>query len=378
MTSILRSFTFSLFLAITLTTGSCLPLLAEENQVVLNIEPTKENPRNSEGSFVRLKSGRVIFYYTHFYGGAGDESPARIVGIHSDDAGRTWSQPQTIVENIGGNNVMSVSLLRLASGKLAFFYLLKNSWIDCRPYLCFSSDEGVTWSEPKLIIHAPGYFVVNNDRLVQLSSGRLIFPTAYHRSRVDDPRTSKAFDPRGIDLWYYSDDEGQTWQESATWWAIPVRSGSGLQEPGLVELTDGKLFGWARTDQGVQYGLSSSDGGKNWTSPVPTEMHSPTSPASVKRLPNSSSLLAVFNDHSGRFPFPKGKRTPLVAAVSDDNGTTWPRVKLLEEDPEGWYCYTAMYFVDDAVLLAYCAGDSKIGGLNRLRIRRLSLDSLPK
>lgn len=350
---------------------------ANENDVVLNIEPTKENPRNSEGAFLRLKSGRIIFYYTHFYGGAGDESPARIAGIHSDDGGRTWSKPETIVENIGGHNVMSVSLLRLASGKIAFFYLLKNSWLDCRPYICLSSDEGATWSKPTLVIKAPGYFVVNNDRLVQLSTGRLIVPTAYHRARIEDPQSSKVFDPRGIDLWYYSDDEGQTWREAATWWALPVHSSSGLQEPGLVELSDGKLFGWARTDQGVQYGLSSADGGNTWTAPVPLEMASPTSPASIKRLPNSTSLLAIFNDHSGKFPFPKGKRTPLVAAISDDNGKTWPRTKLLEGDPDGWYCYTAMYYVDDVVLLAYCAGDSKVGGLNRLRIRRLSLDTIP-
>jgi Neuraminidase (sialidase) len=349
---------------------------AEESQVVLNLEPTKEHPRNSEGSFARLKSGRLIFYYTQFYGGAGDESPARIVGIHSDDAGRTWSEPQVVIENIGGNNVMSVSLLRLASGKLALFYLLKNSWIDCRPYIRLSTDEGVTWSEPKLVIAAPGYFVVNNDRLVQLSSGRLIVPAGFHRSRGTDPQSSKSFDSRAIAMWYYSDDEGQTWQEASTWWGIPVRSGSGLQEPGLVELADGKLFAWARTDQGAQYGFTSADGGKSWTAPLPTELQSPTSPASIKRLPNSANLLAIFNDHSGRFPFPKGKRTPLVAAISADGGKTWPQARLLEGDPDGWYCYTAMYFVDDAVLLAYCAGDSKIGGLNRLRIRRVNLESL--
>jgi Neuraminidase (sialidase) len=350
--------------------------LAEENRIVLNVEPTKENPRNSEGSFARLNSGRIVFYYTHFYGGAGDESPARIVGIHSDDGGRTWSAPQTVIENIGGNNVMSVSLLRLAGGKLALFYLLKNSWIDCRPYLRTSADDGATWSEPKLVITAPGYFVVNNDRLVQLSTGRLIVPAGFHRSRGTDPHSSKSFDGRSIAMWFYSDDEGQTWQESATWWGIPVRSGSGLQEPGLVELADGKLFGWARTDQGAQYGFTSADAGKSWSPPVPTELKSPTSPASIKRLPKSPHLLAIFNDHSGRFPFPKGKRTPLVVAVSTDGGKTWPQAKPIEEDPDGWYCYTAIHFTDDAVLLAYCAGDSKIGGLNRLRIRRISFDTL--
>jgi len=354
------------------------PVGAEENQIVLNLEPTKDNPRNSEGSFARLKSGRIIFYYTQFYGGAADESPARIAGIHSDDGGRAWSAPQTVIENSGGNNVMSVSLLRLASGKLALFYLVKNSWIDCRPVIRWSADEGETWSEPKPVIAAPGCFVVNNDRLVQLSTGRLIVPAAFHRSRGTDPHSSKSFDPRAIAMWFYSDDEGQTWQEAATWWGPPVRSGSGLQEPGLVELSDGKLFGWARTDQGVQYGFASADAGKNWTAPTPTEIQSPNSPASIKRLPNSANLLAIFNDHSGRFPFVKGKRTPLVAAVSSDGGRTWPQVKTIEDDPDGWYCYTAILYVDDAALLAYCAGDSKVGGLNRLRVRRLSVDWLPQ
>ncbi|MBI3880464.1 MAG: exo-alpha-sialidase [Verrucomicrobia bacterium] len=349
---------------------------AAENQVVLNREPTKDNPRNSEGSFATLKSGRILFNYSQFYGGAADNSPAHIAQIHSDDQGRTWSAPRVVVENAGGENVMSVSFLRLKSGKLAFFYILKNSWHDCRPHVRVSSDDGATWSEPKLIVEAPGYFVLNNDRVIQTSAGRLIVPVAFHRSRTGDPKSSRSFDARGIAMWYLSDDEGATWRESGSWWAAPLACSSGLQEPGVVELADGKLFTWVRTSLGAQYGFNSADGGKTWSAPEPTEMKSPTSPASLKRLPNSPDLLAIFNDHSGQFPFPKGKRTPLVAAISTDGGQTWPHRKLIEDDPDGWYCYTAIHFVDDAVLLAYCAGDSKIGGLNRLRIRRVSLDWL--
>jgi sialidase-1 len=91
-------------------------------------------------------------------------------------------------------------------------------------------------------------------------------------------------------------------------------------------------------------------------------------------LPGSSDLLAIFNDHSGRFPFPKGKRAPLVAAISSDGEKTWPRRKLIEDDSNGWYCYTATHFTEDAVLLAYCAGDPKVGHLNRLRLRRVGHD----
>ncbi len=345
-------------------------------EVTLNIEPSKEHPRNSEGSFATLSSGRIIFCYSQFYGGAADESPARIVRIRSDDQGRTWSQPEVLVEKKGSGNVMSVSLLRLASGKLAMFYCVKNSWIDCRPHLRVSTDDGATWTEPKLVLAAPGYFVMNNDRVIQTSKGRIVIPLAFHRSRGTDPDSSKSWDARAITMWIFSDDEGATWKEASSWWAMPVRSGSGLQEPGVVELADGSLFSWSRTDQGAQYGFTSTDGGNTWTAPAATELQSPNGPASIKRLPGSNDLLALFNDHSGRFPFPPKKRNPYVAAMSSDGGKTWPVRKLVESDPDGLYHYTAIHFTKDALLLGYCAGDSKVGALNRLRIRRIPLEWL--
>ena len=47
---------------------------------------------------------------------------------------------------------------------------------------------------------------------------------------------------------------------------------------------------------------------------------------------------------------------------------------MIEDDPTGWYCYAAIHFVDDAMLLAYVAGDEKVGRLSRLRMRRVPLD----
>jgi sialidase-1 len=350
---------------------------AADSTVGLNLDPTRDNPRNSEGSFITLKSGRILFLYTSFYGGAGDESPARIVSVQSDDAGRTWSrEPQVVVENKSGANVMSVSLLRLQSGNIALFYLVKNSMLDCRPVMRVSTNEAQQWSEPQMVGEAPGYFVLNNDRVIQLKDGRLVAPVSFHRSRASDPKNYRSLDGRGIALWYLSDDEGKSWREADTWWALPARTTSGFQEPGVVELADGSLFSWMRNDQGSQFGCYSTNRGQSWPLPEATALSSPVSPASIKRLPGSADLLAVYNDHSGQFPFPKGRRSPLVAAVSADNGKTWPRRKLLEGAADGWFCYTAIHFTDDAVLLAYCAGDPKVGHLNRLRIRRITLDWL--
>ena len=77
------------------------------------------------------------------------------------------------------------------------------------------------YAEPKLVTEAPGYFVLNNDRVIQTKTGRLIVPLGYHRTSgaTDD---WKSWDPRAIAIWYYSDDEGATWKESDTWWALPA------------------------------------------------------------------------------------------------------------------------------------------------------------
>ena len=71
---------------------------------------------------------------------------------------------------------MSVSLLRLPGGEIALFYLRKNSLDDCRLYLRLSTDEGKTWGDPTIVHPRRAYFVVNNDRVIQLRSGRLVGP----------------------------------------------------------------------------------------------------------------------------------------------------------------------------------------------------------
>ena len=63
-------------------------------------------------------------------------------------------------------------------------------------------------------------------------------------------------------------------------------------------------------------------------------------------------------------------------AISSDDGATWGKSNIIEPNPDGWYCYTAMTFVKDRLLLAYCAGDKQVGGLNRLKVVAISKDRL--
>jgi sialidase-1 len=348
----------------------------EAATTLLTIEPTVEQPRNSEGDLIELKDGRLCLIYTRFTGGTSDHAAADLAMRISADGGRTWSDDKIVVPHEGGSNVMSVSLLRLADGRIALFYLRKRSLEDCRPVMRLSRDECATFSKPTMCINDEvGYYVLNNDRAVQLAGGRLVLPVAQHnKPGQNEP------DWAGRVMCYLSDDTGKTWRRSQT--TLISRSPDGqrttVQEPGVVQLKDNRLMMFCRTGAGSQYVAYSTNKGDTWSELAPSGLSSPLSPATIERVPWTGELVCVWNDHSGEHAYPEGKRTPLCMAISRDEGKTWLRSRLIESDPAGWYCYTSMTFLEDRVLLAYCAGDKRVGGLNRLKVTSLTKDELAK
>ena len=131
----------------------------------------------------------------------------------------------------------------------------------------------------------------------------------------------------------------------------------------------------------MQYAFYSHDGGQSFTPAVPSHFTSPLSPLSMKRLPDGR-LMALWNpvpEYQTRGSDPRtGGRTPLVYAMSGDEARTWSDPTVLEDDPLAGYCYTAMAVCGGALLLAYCAGDTRRDAscLNRTRIRRIPLEEL--
>lgn len=330
------------------------------------LPPTPNNPRNSEGDFVELADGRVLFVYTHFTSGSGDHATAHLAARVSRDGGKTWSrEDEEIVANEAGMNVMSVSLLRLQSDEIALFYLAKNSLTDCRPRMRISRDEGHTWGPPVECIDRVGYYVMNNDRAVQLQSGRIVLPVALHNTPEQD-----RFDSRAVISCYYSDDGGRSWQPSQT-----AQRGDSLmlQEPGLVELNDGRVMMYCRTPHGSQYVAYSSDEGHTWSEFTASNIISPLSPATIERIPATGDLLLVWNNHEQITPELRGRRTPFHVAISRDEGRSWGNIQTLEDDPNGWYCYTAVEVVGQHVLLGHCAGDRRRLGLETTQITRFPI-----
>lgn len=363
--------------------GSPAPFAGER---IVDFPPGPGNPRNSEGAFLDLRDGRILFVYSQFTGASlSDHAKARLAARHSSDGGGTWSA-DTVIATPGEDeawNVMSVSLMRMQNGDVGLFYLLRHGWQDMRMHLRRSADEGRTWGEPVCCMAAAGYYVVNNDRVVRLSSGRLIIPAALHRARADRNESSSR-DWRGMAFFFLSDNDGRTWREAPGHCSLPVpHTRSGLQEPGVVELPNGVLWGWSRTDLGRQYEFFSSDGGETWTVPAPSRFTSPNSPLSMKRIPGTDRMLAVWNpapSYETRPVRPVSRdRTPLVAATGVGTGSKWKPAFIVdgEDAANAGYCYTAIHFTRDAVLLAYCAGgEADKNSLARLRISRLPLSRL--
>lgn len=319
-------------------------------------EVSKEYPRHSEGDIIELKDGTLLLAWTRFTGGGGDHSTAHIAAVTSKHGGRTWTEPYVIQENTGKQNVMSLSFLRLNSGRIGMFFLEKNSASDLQVHYRFSADEGKTWGPISRIPAPAGYNIVNNDRVIQLNNGRIIVPISY-ASDIDD------VDP----LWVfcmYSDDEGVTWKRSTPDLHCPKR---GAMEPGVVPLADGRVLMVIRNQTGVIYTSISRDRGATWSEPVPTDVKSPESPATIKRIPRSKDLLLVWNNNGSG----SRQRSPLTAAISKDNGRTWVNVRNIEDNPTSNYAYISIDFVKDNVLLTYY--DNPKGKGWNLRFRSIPL-----
>lgn len=380
-----------------------------ESTIIGILNRVPGNPRNSEGAFLPLEDGRVAFAYSRYFGASDhDGGNCSICVIYSNDGGTTFDTEhyETLVEaaEYGERNVMSVTLRRMNNGDIGLFYMLKHpgttSEYRLRRYRGdFSHPCGETKCFPT---EYDSYFVINNDRVCRRSDGTWLIPAAYHHTShkpkegcegytspwyVDEKGVLRFeeyyFDMRASVYFFESKDDGATWQQTTGVLHMPDGySGTGLQEPGLIELPGGVLYCYSRTDRMYQYESVSIDGGDHWFAPQPSRFTSPDSPMLIKQNPHSGKYYAVWNPaprHAYRrqeYPWTAG-REPLVLAESTD-GVHFSQPVLIEDDPTRGYCYPAMEFLDDkTILLAYCSGGpEEHGNLNRTVIRKLTIESI--
>ena len=160
----------------------------ELGKVVRDIGPDMEagNPRNSEGTFLETENDGIIFVYSRFRGkDPADHAYADLCMMRSMDGGRTFDEGEIILtcEEEDGVNMMSPSLLKMENGDAGLFYLVRVTYDITKIFLRRSADGGRTWGERVCCTPPDDFYVINNDRVVRLESGRIVVPVAQVQGR---------------------------------------------------------------------------------------------------------------------------------------------------------------------------------------------------
>ena len=336
-------------------------------------EASKDFPRHDTATVIERGDGSLMIAWMEYVGSAligHDHAPCNIASMISRDGGYTWSDRRILVENHPDDaNIHFPWLLRLPGGQILFYYLIRHY---LRPrevarssgILCRSTDECKTFSTP--VRHEVLSKLGGNGRILsRLSSGRLILPSQRYQHGIwGGPRDHQ------IVGCCYSDDQGDNWQES-NWVDLPKR---GAMEPHVVELRDGRLLMYMRTQLGAIFQSQSTDQAVTWSKPQTTGLRAPESMPCLTRIPSTGDLLLVWNhsDYDPQFDH-YGKRTPLTVGISRDDGHSWQNICDIETNPEFEFTNPSCHFTSqNKVIITYVASKMRQstgrGSLGRSRM----------
>lgn len=325
---------------------------------IITVASADENhPRNSEASIIECENGalRVAWQrYESSVHGSNDNAPSTItvMDCESGNPDNGWTNPRVIAERTPDCvNVYSPDFTRLQDGSIMLMYMRYNQLTPGKPtlstgYCRISHDDGKTFGEEKILWEKQG-FRTCNDATRRLKSGRLINPIEL---AYGDLWT--ATDHRSISV-MYSDDDGKSWEYSSNVIDLPMR---GAMEPCIAECSDGSLIMVMRCQLGSVMRSYSYDGGISWSKPQTTGLKAPESCPYIMNIPNSDTLIVLWNnsEYDPKYASHYGKRTPLTAAFSDDNGKNFYGFTDIETDPNRAFTNPAFTWTKDGrCLLSY-------------------------
>jgi predicted neuraminidase len=253
-----------------------------------------------------------------FYGGGKREGKGNyVIVVRSDDDGLTWSDPQMVITH-DSPEVRTFDPCTWVDplDRLWVFWSQSSVRYDGRlgVWGMFCQDPDATapaWSAPARMANG----VMLNKPTV-LSSGEWLFPCALWA--CDPPAEDHGLQDEMRSNVYCSTDSGEhlTLLGSAD---IPDRH---YDEHSVLELGDGRLWMLVRTHYGIGQSYS-HDRGRTWDPGTPTDLGGPSSRFFAGRL-NSGRLLLV-NHHCS------SSRTNLRATLSEDDGLTWKGDLLVDD-----------------------------------------------
>ncbi|MFZ2339206.1 MAG: sialidase family protein [Bacteroidales bacterium] len=283
---------------------------------------------------------------------AGDAGDINLLLRRSADNGLTWNE-EIVVWDDGTNTCGNpCPVVDHSTGRVWLFMTWNNGKdherdiinkrsIDTRvPYLCYSDDDGLTWSRPEAVHNvkdqAWGWYATGPGIGIQLKrgiyKGRLVVPANHS---YDDPDSKLQAGPYGYGSHIiYSDDHGKTWH-------LGQAIKPGCNESQLAELEDGKLVMNMRSynDRSCRAISLSSDGGATWTEIEhdPYLVESKCQASLYEYGSFNSRNLYLFSNPA----VPSGRRSMTIKA-SFDNCRSWSNSKLVWAGPSAYSCLAGL------------------------------------
>lgn len=276
-----------------------------------------------------------------------------IVINRSEDNGKTWSEPYTLVQGTGeGHGFGDAALVQTneKEGLICAFSGGPGLWqstssAPLRSYICKSNDNGKSWSEPVDITH----FIYGNDcndstrktwRASFIASGNGLLTSSGRIILVTAARETDDYSLNNYAL--YSDNNGETWH-------VSKRASIRGDEAKAVELINGDILMSIRAENARKWNIS-KDNGVSWEEEASTWKEL-TGPACNGDLIRKDSLLI----HS--LPHAKD-RSNVSVFISFDEGKTWPVHKTI--CPYG-SAYSSLAVLPDGTVGIYIEEDHGTG-----------------
>ena len=318
---------------------------------------TKTGRYKHPTSITELDNGDL---YLTYYGGGGEyERETAVFGSRFQHLTQKWSRPKAIAQNpffSMGNPVVWQS----PNSRVWLFFVVRpgETWSSSRIMAKVSDDQGTHWSDAFPITWEEGTMV--RSRPITLNDGSYLLPI-YHETGADTEKTGA--DTSSLFLRF--DPKTSKWTHSNK-----VYSRMGNLQPAAVEVSPNHLIALCRRagdyepgDDGFVVKTESHDGGKTWSAGIETSFPNPNAAVELIKLRNGH-LLFVYNNSMN-------DRSPLTAALSTDNGATFPhRLNLAEGN--GSYSYpTAIETEDGSILVTYTSNSRQTINLVRFKEKDL-------
>lgn len=304
---------------------------------------------------IKTQAGTLLAFCEGRKNSRSDTGDIDLLVKRSDDDGRTWSTHTVIWddgENTCGNPCpvidrntgdIILTMTRNPGSEHEREIQAGTATAGRTVWVCRSSDDGKTWSEPSNISEqtkAPDWrwYATGPGVGIQLAhgqhAGRLVIPCDHSVPVAQADGSEKVVNGSHA---IYSDDGGYTWAYSEV-------IHPGCNECQAVELSDGRVMLNARSyeDPKLRRVSFSADGGETWTDPVVEEQ---------LIEPRCQGSLILFDPADGGArpwvlfanPAHGFSRQNLVVRASADDGRTWPVARTIEP---GYAAYSCLVQLD--------------------------------